>query len=358
MDCPSTINPETTESESNIINDTINIYTYEKNDVEYTINIKIIENNLKIIVNSISIDKIDEKNYEASFTFENLKENNKIFGFFDTLQEVLINIESIMNQKNLFGIALLNEKELNLILTQKIMDKNEQIIFKLFKKEKGKDELLYEINLLKQENKILKERLDKVEKKMSVLDINNSMVDTKNSDEVILEQIVFPSKIIPKEDEKNLILRKFDSRNKKVVGIDLLFRASRDGDKMEDIKNAVNEKTNVLSVLETAKGSKIAGFTEKGFDFSKNLGEDKNAFLISFNHYRCYDYGKYKFDVSNNSDSNQNSYIPFYSQNNTYFQILNRFYSNDCIIKIKELNSNEQLFNLKNLEYFQIHFRD
>ena len=359
---------ELTQKESNTINDNINLYTYEKDDVKYTINIKIIEINLKIVVTSISNDKIEEKRFEACFTLENLKKDNKIFGLFDKLEEVLENIISIMNQKN-FYIVLLNEKELNLILTQKVLMKNECIGFKLFKKEKTKEELLITINLLKEENRKLKERLDKIEKTIPVLEKKNSM-DLKTIDEVIDEQILFPSRIISKEDEKKLVLRKFDSRNKKVCKIDLLFRAIRDGDKMEDIKKAVNEKTNVLSVLETSKGRKFAGFTEKGYDFSKNLGEDKNAFLISFDHYRCYDYEKYNLINSNNPNSIQKNrnvvsanedrnYIPFYSQYNAnYIQISNNFYSNDCIIKIRELNFDEELFHIKNLEYFQIHFTD
>ena len=98
---------ELTQKESNTINDNINLYTYEKDDVKYTINIKIIEINLKIVVTSISNDKIEEKRFEACFTLENLKKDNKIFGLFDKLEEVLENIISIMNQKN-FYIVLLN----------------------------------------------------------------------------------------------------------------------------------------------------------------------------------------------------------------------------------------------------------
>ena len=360
-----------------IQNDNIKLYTFERDDVKYTINIKIIEINLKIVVTSISNDKIEEKNYEASFTLENLKKNNKIFGLFDTLEEVLENLISIMNQKN-FSIVLLNEKELNLILTQKVLMKNEQIVFKLFNKEQTNDELLYEINLLKEENRILKERLDKVEKTMSDIEKKKSMRGLKTIDEIIDEQILFPSKIITKEDEKILILRKFDSRNKKVGKIDLLFRASSNGDKLEDIKKAVNKKKNVFAVLETTKGRKFAGFTEKGYDFSKSLGDDENAFLISFDHYRCYDYEKYVLDfneglrfthIDRNLYSaivNRNS-VPFYFQYNANIGILNNFFSKDSKIenvmfdkwnKIRELNFNEEYFNIKNLEYFQIHFRD
>ena len=233
------------QNESNNINDNqndnINLYKFERDDVKYTIIIKIIEDNLKIVVTSISNENIEEKNYESSFTLENLKKVHKIFGLFDKLEEVLDNLKSIMNQNN-FNIVLLNEKELNLILTQKILMKNEQIILKLFNKEETKEELLYEINLLKEENRKLVEKLEKVEKIISDIDKKKSMRGLKTFDEIIDEKILFPSKIITKEDEKILILRKFDSKNKKVGKIDLLFRASRDGDKLEDIKNAVNKK--------------------------------------------------------------------------------------------------------------------
>ena len=376
------ITPEKpSQNESNNINDNqndnINLYTFERDDVKYTIIIKIIEDNLKIVVTSISNENIEEKNYESSFTLENLKKVHKIFGLFDKLEEVLENLKSIMNQNN-FNIVLLNEKELNLILTQKILMKNEQIILKLFNKEETKEELLYEINLLKEENRKLVEKLEKVEKIISDIDKKKSMRGLKTFDEIMDEKILFPSKIITKEDEKILILRKFDSKNKKVGKIDLLFRASRDGDKLEDIKNAVNKKKNVFAVLETTKGRKFAGFTFKGYNFSKSLGDDEDAFLISFDHYRCYDYEKYVLDFNKGftfCHYDRNIYsavlsqhnIPFFFQYNANIHILNNFFSKDCSIekvmsdkwnRIRELNFNEEYFNIKNLEYFQIHFRD
>ena len=59
--------------------------------------------------------------------------------------------------------------------------------------------------------------------------------------------------------------------------------------------------------------------------------------------------------------------IPFFFQYNANIHLLNNFFSKDCSIekvmsdkwdRIRELNFNEEYFNIKNLEYFQIHFRD
>jgi hypothetical protein len=174
------------------------------------------------------------------------------------------------------------------------------------------------------------------------------------------------------------VIRKLEGKNKKFHGIDLLFRASRDGDKIEDIKNAVNGKKNVLAVLETTKGRRFAGFTENGYNFSKNLGDDENAFLISFDNYRVYDYEKYelKYKVGNTViQRNRNLFssvedsrcCPFYFQNNGNINIPNGFYSKNCKIEkveyfkwyqILELNLNEELFNIKELEYFQIYVEE
>jgi len=120
----------------------------------------------------INIDDTSFKANNINFTFAEITDVDSNIYSFDN-NEVLENLISIMNQKN-FSIVLLNEKELNLILTQKVLMKNEQIVFKLFNKEETNDELLYEINLLKEENRILKERLDKIEKTIPVLEKKNS----------------------------------------------------------------------------------------------------------------------------------------------------------------------------------------
>ena len=213
---------------------------------------------------------------------------------------------------------------------------------------------------------------------MKELDNERSLIGVKTLKDVSDDIIFFKSKIIKNEYDKLLVVRKLERKNKKVQAVDLLFRSSRDGDKIEDIKNAVNGKKNILAVLETTKGRRFAGFTEKGYNFSVNLGDDENAFLISFDKYRAYDYEKYELNYRVGNifiQRNRNLYssiydsrcCPFYFQNNGNINIPNGFYSKNCKIEkvedsrwyqIIELNLNEEQFNIKELEYFHIHVKE
>ena len=248
----------------------------------------------------------------------------------------------------------------------------------MLRKEGSQNDLLNELKLLKKENKDLKERLEKIEKYMNEIDKKRSLKGVKTLKDISDEIIFFPSKIIIEEYDKLLVLRKLGGKNKKVQAIDLLFRSSRDGDKLENIRKAIDKRKNVLAVIKTTKGRRFAGFTEKGYNFSRAEGDDENAFLISFDNYRAYDYQKYVLNYQIGlcfiqRDRNTYSSVftsftcPFFFQNNGNIFIPNNFYSKNCRIErvecpkwnqILELNLNEEEFNIKELEYFQIHLKE
>ena len=355
--------------------DKSNNFIIEQNNNKYEIDLNLINNCLNFkLKNCQKENKYDF--FSNSFNLEDLKKVNKLFNMCDSINDALNYMEGIIEQKKV-EINLINEKKINIILKVKFI-KEEEIILNLIKKEEPQQDLLNEINLIKEENHNLKERIEKLEKYFSDLDKLKSSKGEKNYNDLLDEMIVFPSKIIKEEEEKLLILRKFDGRNKKVQAIDLLFRASRDGDKLENIKKAVNLKKNILAILITAKGRKFAGFTEKGYDFSKGLGDDEKSFLISFDNYRAYDYEKYELDYqigniyikrnrNNYSAIHNSSCCPFFFQNNANINIPNNFFSKNCKIEkveyskwnqILELNANEEIFNIKELEYFHVHFNE
>ena len=363
------------QKEENNKNDIQNIYIIEEKNIKYEFTLKLIDDKLNIEIKSK--EKEGELIYINNFNFEELKKIHKIFSIYDNINECLKIINDLFKEKKV-SIKSVNENAININLKVKLATNEEIINLEIPKKEKTRNDLLNEINLIKKENKDLKERIEKIEKYINELDNKRSLKGLKILKDISDEIIFFPSKIIKNEYDKLLFVRKLEGKNKKIQAIDLLFRSSRDGDKIEDIKNAVNGKKNVLAVLETTKGRRFAGFTEKGYNFSENLGDDENAFLISFDKYRAYDYEKYELNykvgntiIQRNPNLFSSVYdsrcCPFYFQNNGNINIPNGFYSKNCKIEkveffkwyqILELNLNEEQFNIKELEYFQIHLKE
>jgi len=363
------------QKKEKIINTTKNAYIIEENNNKYECSLKVIDDKLNIEIKLKQ--KEGELIYINSFTFEELNKIHKIFLLYNNINDCLKAIKEIFEDKKV-SIKSINENEININLKVNVINNEEIINLKIPIKERTRNDILKEINFIKKENQDLKERVEKIEKYINELDNKRSLKGVKTLKDVSDDIIFFPSKIIKDEYDKLLLVRKFEGKNKKIQAVDLLFRSSRDGDNIEDIKKAVNGKKNILAVLETTKGRRFAGFTEKGYNFSENLGDDENAFLISFDKYRAYDYEKYElnYKVGNTFiQRNPNLYssvydsrcCPFYFQNNGNINIPNGFYSKNCKIEkvelykwyqIIELNSNEEQFNIKELEYFQIHVKE
>jgi hypothetical protein len=353
-----------------------NIYIIEENNNKYEFTIKLIDDKLNI-ENKSKLNEGEERIYINSFDFEELKSIHKFFFICNNINDALNYIKSILEEKKV-SIESITEDEILINLKLKVIKEEAIIKIKLLRKEGSQNDLLNELKLLKKENKDLKERLEKIEKYMNEIDKKRSLKGEKTLKDISDEIIFFPSKIIIEEYDKLLVLRKLGGKNKKVQAIDLLFRSSRDGDKLENIRKAIDKRKNVLAVIKTTKGRRFAGFTEKGYNFSRAEGEDENAFLISFDNYRAYDYQKYVLNYQIGlcfiqRDRNTYSSVftsftcPFFFQNNGNIFIPNNFYSKNCRIErvecpkwnqILELNLNEEQFNIKELEYFQIHVKE
>ena len=353
-----------------------NIYIIEENNNKYEFTIKLIDDKLNI-ENKSKLNEGEERIYINSFDFEELKSIHKFFFICNNINDALNYIKSILEEKKV-SIESITEDEILINLKLKVIKEEAIIKIKLLRKEGSQNDLLNELKLLKKENKDLKERLEKIEKYMNEIDKKRSLKGEKTLKDISDEIIFFPSKIIIEEYDKLLVLRKLGGKNKKVQAIDLLFRSSRDGDKLENIRKPIDKRKNVLAVIKTTKGRRFAGFTEKGYNFSRAEGEDENAFLISFDNYRAYDYQKYVLNYQIGlcfiqRDRNTYSSVftsftcPFFFQNNGNIFIPNNFYRKNCRIErvecpkwnqILELNLNEEEFNIKELEYFQIHLKE
>ena len=241
------INPR---KEENNKNDIQNIYIIEEENNKYEFTLKLIDDKLNIEIKLKQ--KEGELIYINNFNFEELKKIHKIFSLYDNINECLKIIKDLFEEKKV-SIKSVDEYEININLKIKLATNEEIINFRIPKKEKTRNDLLNEINLIKKENKDLKERIEKIEKYINELENKRSLKGIKTFKDISDEIIFFPSKIIKNEYDKLLVVRKFEGKNKKIQAIDLLFRSSRDGDKIENIKNAVKEKKKCFSSIRNYK---------------------------------------------------------------------------------------------------------
>ncbi len=353
------------------------IFHLGEND-KYELNLKLINDKINFNVKT-NLKAENPDIFKNEFNLEDLNKKSKCFVIFDLIKDAFIFIKDIFEKKKP-TINLINDQELNIMFKAKVLTKEEEINIKLLKV--GPD-ILKEINKLKIENNKIKNRIEKIEKFIFFME-NPELTNTEqNLNEINEDLIYFPSEIITKEDDLILLTRKLEGKNKKIESIDLLFRASNDGDNLEKIKNTLNGKKNVLAVALTSSGRKFAGFTELGYDFSKELEDDINAFLISFDEYKAYDYEKYELSYFMFNENNKKvridrvrnsysaiydkNYCPFFFQYNANIKIPNNFFSNDCSIekvensrwnRIRQLNGDEDIFNIKELEYLQINIKE
>ena len=318
------------------------------------------------------IGEIIPEMYFNSFDLSTLNNICKIFSLCNTCKEAFDYINEFFKQKKA-SINNLNEN-LNIIVMIPVMMKEQEVTFNLKKKVNKKDDLILqlcdvmkemkkEILELKLENSSLKERISKIEKwKKEEEEEKKRREEEEKKRREEEEKKKFPSLIMTKKEQKELIIKKFEGRGKKINSLNLLFRASRDGDQSSVVHNKIDGKNEIIMIVETIKGLKFGGYTQIGFDSSNQNKNDSQAFLFSFDKNKTY-------------DNNGNYAIYCYSSDCPYFfshygnyniKIPNSFYSNngyttkkgDCFYTTEdyELNGGEEQFRVKELEYFQINY--
>ena len=113
-------------------------------------------------------------------------------------------------------------------------------------------------------------------------------------------------KIIKKKKKNEIIINKYikgysdltfieneiiKQLNKRIKSYNLVYKASKDGDKASDFHNKCDNVNNNLSIVKTKKGKIFGGFTKQNW---KQIGVqdyhkyDENAFVFSVNNKKIY----------------------------------------------------------------------
>jgi len=272
------------EEESFIIKEKSCIVTSNKN-IEYKIIFSIYDNdNINLTVYTTKL--IPSKKFVLSCTLDELIKN-RFFKLFINADEVFRELEtkiencSIVEETNIIyldipiGLNVIND----IILEIKQLERNKDDIIK---------ELNSEINNLKNNNNQLQTNLKNIENKFKItkeeLESKVKELEFKLKEKEKEENVFEMNKsYIIKDIEKKRILKKWISENGKIKNINLLYRATEDGDSSKSFFNKCGNKGATISLIKTKKNRIFGGFTNAEWTDKKGSIKlyDKTAFLFS-----------------------------------------------------------------------------
>jgi len=215
-------------------------------------------------------------NYESLYTFDELIKVDEYFKFCREINKVYDFILQLKNNKSLSLIKQNENVFLCLHISQPIENiikiplnkslvNNKSIILSLDNKNK-------QIIKLKEELKILEEKLEKK------IEINNDVSRARLIKKDIKgyeKNLVF----IEKEIEKQLKMN--------VMSYDLIYKASRDGDKSENFHSKCDNMKNTLIIIKSKNGKIFGGFTTQLWNHSGYIS-DPLAFAFSIDKQKIY----------------------------------------------------------------------
>ena len=307
---------------------------------KYSVEFKNINEYIKIQINSLG--EIPSVSYEKKFNLSDMK-NNRYLSICENISEVFISIEPQL--KNINELKLIEEdKKINLIipLPNPLVKSVTFSIPEIQKDTNFEIKELYKI--INQQQAII----NKLNERVTILEERERERERKEAQFYICKN----SKIIPNDREKDLSIRKWIDNNKKDFKIKLLYRKSRDGSQSSIYHNLCDNKSNLLTIIETDNNLKFGGFASKSWGVVNQYIE--KTFIFSLNQMKKFerlnnDYAKYDGSSYGPVFGNQWDIYINYSMDSGVEQIG----SNNVFFKKHEISNNGN-FNVKEIEVFQI----
>ena len=203
--------------------------------------------------------------------FEN--QNNEIRKMYEELENENINYKNQIDQ-------LSKENEL---LTQQLEDmKNNYTIInneiESIKNENNNEEI---INKLMEENEILKKQIEELQYQLQMGQPDRQEEEDEQGKEV-------KGDIIHDISELEMVTKKINKENKKII-INLLYKASVDGDLASVFHEKCDQAENTIVLVETKNGKRFGGYTTCSWSGNCIDKNDPEAFIFSFDKMKTYD---------------------------------------------------------------------
>ena len=178
-----------------------NTYNLKNKDMSISVTLSNLSNNtlqIKIIEN----DSIPSRSYSANFTLENLQKLNRYFKLFETIEEILPELNNLFEDNKITFTLNSNSVELDLSLPLKVIEK---AVLTIPETEKDQKQVISDLCTIVNE---LRKKVKKLETELE---------KTKISEEQLKENLTSKEIILSEEEEKmifNWILTKVNPEKK------------------------------------------------------------------------------------------------------------------------------------------------
>ena len=199
------------------------------------------------------VDQLSKENELLAQQLEEMKNNYTIINN---------EIESIKNENNL----LKNSVERN-------GGNNEEVINKLMEENN-----MYKLKA--EENESLKKQIEELQYQLQMGQDRQEEEDEQGKE--------VKGDIIHDISELEMITKKINKENKKII-INLLYKASVDGDLASAFHEKCDQAENTIVLVETKKGKRFGGFTTCSWSGNCVDKNDPEAFIFSFDKMKTYD---------------------------------------------------------------------
>ena len=250
---------------------------YKHNNIEYLVELSKESGGITIKITDHNNSDIIPIVYKGKYSLNELKDKNKFFILYESLEELSDFFKQIIEQNKLLisselsglktiwtFIKGIKEDKIELILTKINLEKDDII-----------QTLISEVKILKSENIKVNEKINELERR--IISLENERKEKEEEDQNSNGLI---NKIIKNSDEaKELSFFLFYNYKNKFK---LLYQATRDGDKISDIENKIKGYSPTLFLVYTKKGIKCGGYTKALWAFDGSYKSDELAFLFNF----------------------------------------------------------------------------
>jgi vacuolar-type H+-ATPase subunit I/STV1 len=236
----------------------------------------------KLLIKINQVNSIPPFSYEAEFTKKELDKTSRYFRMFDEISELFPELQNKFEKKE-YNIK---KNENSLIINIKIDVKNIPDFSLIINKSNNSinetvQALCEMVKKLIEENKVMKSEIINLKKEVKEL----KEIKEKEKEKIKEENEYNMSKSdILKNNEDRIMLNNWIRPDTKIK-FKLLYKVSRDGDRISTFTEKVKGKSPTLILIKTKTGYKFGGHTtvEWNMTGSYTYKKDENAFIFSIN---------------------------------------------------------------------------